>query len=31
MVAKITKEIWEKYGIKTVKYYSEKENIIELW
>ena len=31
MVLKIKKESWEKCGIKTVKYYSEKEYIIELW
>ena len=31
MVLKITKETWEKCGIKTVKYYNEKEDIIELW
>ena len=31
MVLKVTKELWEKCGIKTVKYYNEKENIIELW
>ena len=31
MVLKITKESWGKCGIKTVKYYSEKEYIIELW
>ena len=31
MVVKITKETWEKYGIKTVKHYNGKENIIELW
>ena len=31
MVVEITKETWEKSGIKTVKHYSEKENIIELW
>ena len=31
MVAKITKETWEKCDIKTVKYYSENENILELW
>ena len=30
MVLKITKETWEKCGIKTVKYYNEKEDIIEL-
>ena len=29
MVLKITKEIWEKCGIKTVKYYNKKESIIE--
>ena len=31
MVVKITKETWEKCGIKTVKHYNKKENIIELW
>ena len=31
MVVEITKETWEKCGIKTVKHYNEKENIIELW
>ena len=31
MVLKITKETWGKCGIKTVKYYNEKEDIIELW
>ena len=31
MVLKITKETWEKCGIKTVKHYNEKEDIIELW
>ena len=31
MVVKITKETWEKYGIKTVKHYNGKEHIIELW
>ena len=30
MVLKITKETWEKCGIKTVTYYNEKEHIIEL-
>ena len=30
MGLKITKETWEKRGIKTVKYYNEKEDIIEL-
>ena len=30
MVLKITIETWEKCGIKTVKYYNEKEDIIEL-
>ena len=30
MVLKITKEIWGKCGIKTVKYYNEKEDMIEL-
>ena len=31
MVFKITKERWGKCGIKTVKYYNEKEDIFELW
>ena len=31
MVVKITKERWGKCGIKTVKYYNKKEDIIELW
>ena len=31
MVLKITNETWEKCGITTVKYYNEKEDIIELW
>ena len=31
MVLKITKKTWEKCGIKTVKYYNEKEDIIGLW
>ena len=31
MVAEITKEIWGKCGIKTVKHYNKKEYIIELW
>ena len=31
MVLKNTKETWEKCGIKTVKHYKERENIIELW
>ena len=31
MVLKITKETWEKCGIKTVKHYNKKEDIIELW
>ena len=30
MVLKITKENWEKCGIKT-EHYNEKEDIIELW
>ena len=30
MVLKITKETWGKCGIKTVKYYNEKEDMIEL-
>ena len=31
MVVEITKRTWGKCGIKTVKHYNEKENIIELW
>ena len=31
MVLKITKETWGKCGIKTIKHYNEKEDIIELW
>ena len=31
MVLKITKETWEKCGIKTIEYYNKKENLIELW
>ena len=31
MVVEITKETWEKCNIKTVKHYSKKEDIIELW
>ena len=31
MILKIIKETWEKCGIKTVKYYNEKENTTELW
>ena len=30
-VLKITKETWKKYGIKTIKHYNKKEDIIELW
>ena len=30
-VVEITKETWGKCGIKTVKHYNKKENIIELW
>ena len=30
MVVKITKETWEKCGIKTVKHFNKKENTIEL-
>ena len=30
MVLKITKETWEKLGIKTVNYYNEKKDIIAL-
>ena len=31
MIVEITKEILEKCGIKTVKHYHKKEDIIELW
>ena len=31
MIVEITKETWEKCGIKTVKHCNKKENIIELW
>ena len=31
MVVEITKETCEKCGIKTVKHYNKKEDIIELW
>ena len=31
MVVEITKETWEKCGIKTVKRCNKKEDIIELW
>ena len=31
LLLKITKETWEKCGIKTVTYYNKKEDIIELW
>ena len=31
MVVEITKETCEKCGMKTVKHYNEKEDIIELW
>ena len=31
MFVEITKEALEKCGIKTVKHYNEKEDIIELW
>ena len=31
MVLKITKKMWDKYGIKTLKHYNKKEDIIELW
>ena len=31
MVVEITKETWGKCGIKTVKHYNKKEDIIELW
>ena len=31
MVLEITKDTWEKWGIKTVKYHNKEKNIIELW
>ena len=31
MVLEITKETWEKCGIKTIKHYNKKEDMIELW
>ena len=31
MVLKITKETWGKCGIKTIKHYTKKEDMIELW
>ena len=31
IVVEITKETWEKCGIKTVKHYNKKEDIIALW
>ena len=31
MVLKITKETWEKCGIKTIKHYNGKEDMTELW
>ena len=31
IVVEITKETWEECGIKTVKHYNKKEDIIELW
>ena len=31
MVLKTTKETWEKCGIKTIKHYNEREDMIELW
>ena len=31
MVLKITKKTWGKCGIKIIKHYNEKEDIIELW
>ena len=31
MVVEITKETWEKCGIKTVNYHNEEKNAIELW
>ena len=29
MVLKTTKETWEKCGIKTIKHYNEKEDLID--
>ena len=31
MALKITKEAWEKFGIKTIEYYNKKEDILDLW
>ena len=31
MLLNIIKETWGKCGIKTVKYYNKKDDIIELW
>ena len=31
MVVEIIKRTWGKCGIKTVKHYNERENVIELW
>ena len=31
IVVEITKEAWEKYGIKTLEHDNKKGNIIELW
>ena len=31
MILNTTKETWGKCGIKTVKYYNKKDDIIELW
>ena len=31
VVVEITKETWGKCGIKTVKHYNKKKDIIELW
>ena len=31
MVLKITKETWEKCGIKTIKHYNERDDMTELW
>ena len=31
MVLKITKETWGKCGIKTIKHYNKKEDMIKLW
>ena len=31
MVVEIIKRTWGKCGVKTVKHYNERENVIELW